>query len=342
VTTASLLEVRGLTKTYPVSARGGAPIQALRGVDLELASGEILGLVGESGCGKTTLGRCILRIEEPTAGRVCFDGAELTGLSQRRLRPLRRQIQMIFQDPFTSLDPRMTVLSLVGEPLKIHREVKRGALRQRVAALLEEVGLTDDVLERYPHEFSGGQRQRIGIARALALRPRLVVADEPVSALDVTVQAQIVNLLADLQQRLGLSYLFISHDLRVVRHLCGRVAVMYLGQIVEEGPAQAVASERARHPYTRALVAATPILRPAAPGAGPAAADGPPPHGARHTLVLRGEVPSPADPPAGCAFHPRCPVYAERKNPACAREAPSPRCGGDEAHRAACHEDLDC
>ncbi len=326
-----LLEVRGLTRVYPPAAPGGGPIQALRGVDLQLGAGEILGLVGESGCGKTTLGRCILRIEEPSAGQIRFDGVEITRLSQRRLRPLRRQLQMIFQDPFTSLDPRMTVQDLVGEPLKIHRLVKQGALREQVEALLQEVGLSSDALDRFPHEFSGGQRQRIGIARALALRPRLVVADEPVSALDVSVQAQIVDLLAALQRRHGLSYLFISHDLRVVRHLCGRVAVMYLGQIVEEGPAQAVASPRARHPYTRALVAATPVLHPA-----PDAAAAP----ARQTLVLRGEVPSPADPPAGCAFHPRCPVYAQRQNPACAREAPALRPEG--SHRAACHEDLDC
>jgi peptide/nickel transport system ATP-binding protein len=317
---APLLHVERLVKTYP--AAGGLRVLALQGVDLEVGVGEIVGLVGESGCGKSTLGRCVLRLEEPDSGRVIFDGVELTQLSQRALRARRRRMQLIFQDPFSSLDPRLTAEAIVGEPLAIHRLVRgRRQRREEVTRLLAEVGLPADALARYPHEFSGGQRQRLGIARALAARPELIVADEPVSALDVSVQAQILNLLAELQRRGGLSYLFISHDLRVVRHLCARVLVMYLGRIVEEAPAQRLAVGAA-HPYTRALLAAVPALDA----------------GTGRRLLLAGEAPSPVAPPAGCAFHPRCPVFARRRNVACERELPTLAPVDGAAHRVACHE----
>ena len=313
----SLLEVRGLVKDYPLGR--GRVIRALRGVDLTLEQGQVLGLVGESGCGKSTLGRCILRLVEPTSGHVVFDGVELTGLSQRRLRPHRRQLQAIFQDPFLSLDPRMTVGAIVEEPLQIHHVGDRQQRRERVRATLAQVGLDDGALQRYPHQFSGGQRQRIGIARALVLDPRLVVADEPVSALDVSVQAQILNLLLKLQAQRGLSLLFISHDLRVVRAIGHRVAVMYLGRVVESGPPEAVA-EQALHPYTRALAAAA----PASSSSGV-------------ETQLPGEVPSPLDPPPGCPFHPRCPVFAARESPACVESVPE-QIEVAPGHRVACHD----
>lgn len=313
----ALVEVKNLVKVFDDRRR--RPVQAVRGVDLEIREGEILGLVGESGCGKSTLGRCILRLEEPSSGQVLFDGVDVTALSRRTLRRFRKQMQMVFQDPFQSLNPRMTVEETVAEPLVIHGLCGPAERAERVAALLERVGLPADAMQRYPHEFSGGQRQRVGIARALAAKPRFIVADEPVSALDVSVQAQILNLLKDLQRAGELTYLFISHDLRVVRHLCDRTAVMYLGQVVEEGPAEAVTAE-ALHPYTRALVAAVPVLHR---------------EGAR--LCLGGEVPDPRDPPPGCAFHPRCALFSQRANPACTHQAPPLEQVAGE-RRVACHE----
>ena len=314
----SLLEVRGLVKEYPRSR--GRSLHALRGVDLDLDQGQVLGLVGESGCGKSTLGRCILRLDEPSAGQVFLDGVELTALSRRALRRIRARMQPVFQDPFLSLDPRLSVGDIVEEPLRVHR--RDGADRRaRVRDVLEQVGLGAGLLGRYPHELSGGQRQRVGIARALVLDPQLVVADEPVSALDVSVQAQILNLLLALQGSRGLSLLLISHDLRVVRTVSDRVAVMYLGRIVEQGPPEALAAE-ALHPYSRALAAAVPRLE---------GADRSP------RLRLPGEVPSALDPPPGCPFHPRCPLYAERRNPACVERRPS-LTAPEPGHEVACHE----
>ena len=267
-------------------------VRAVDGVSLRVRRGETTGLVGESGCGKSTLGRLMLRLLDPSFGRVIFDGQDLTQLSQRDLRPMRRRMQIIFQDPYSSLNPRMTVREIVGEAIRVHKLAKtRSDEEARICELLEKVGMRPDAMGRYPHEFSGGQRQRIGIARALAVEPTFIVCDEPISALDVSIQAQIVNLLMDLQQTLGLTYLFVSHDLKVVEHVSHRVAVMYLGKIVEHAPRDALYSG-ARHPYTRALLAAAPQ---------------PDPERKRVRLVLEGDVPSPIDPPPGCAFHPRCP-----------------------------------
>ena len=285
-----------IAKYFPVRAgwfaRSKRFVRAVDEVSIRVRHGETLGLVGESGCGKTTLGRLVLRLVEPTFGRVLFDGHEITRLSQHRLRPLRRRMQVIFQDPYSSLNPRMTVREIVGEALRIHHLAKTRADEEaRIAQLLERVGLRTDSMERYPHEFSGGQRQRIGIARALAVQPEFIVCDEPVSALDVSIQAQIVNLLSGLQETMGLAYLFISHDLRVVQHVSHHVAVMYLGKIVEQASAESLYAQP-RHPYTHALLAAVPQLDPARK---------------RTRIVLAGDVPSPIDPPAGCAFHPRCP-----------------------------------
>ncbi|MBJ6764003.1 ATP-binding cassette domain-containing protein [Myxococcaceae bacterium JPH2] len=304
--TAPLVQVRGLKVHFPVRrgllGRTHGWVRAVEGVDFDVARGETLGVVGESGCGKSTLGRALLQLVDITQGSVRFDGQELVGLSQRRVRPLRRRMQLVFQDPFASLNPRMTVRDILSEPFVIHG-LARGAERAReLHGLLDVLGLPKDALERYPHEFSGGQRQRIGIARAIALRPELVVADEPLSALDVSIQAQIVNLLADLQRERGLTYVFIAHDLKVVEYLSTRVAVMYLGRIVELAPARRL-SQGARHPYTRALLSAVPVPDPMHP---------------RTRQVLPGEPPSPLSPPAGCAFHPRCPQAMER----CRRESP--------------------
>ena len=315
-----LLEVQDLAKHYRV--RGARLVRAVDGVSFEIERGSTLALVGESGCGKTTTGRALLRLVEPTRGRALFapePGAppvDLFGLSQRELRRWRRDLQVVFQDPFGSLNPRMTVASAVGEGLRVHGLARGAELEARVAELLDRVGLRPEHGSRYPHEFSGGQRQRIGIARALALAPKLVVCDEAVSALDVSIRAQILNLLAELQRDLGLAYLFIAHDLAVVRHLAQRVAVMYLGRIVESGPA-APLFESPLHPYTRALLAAIPRARPG------------PRSGSR---ALPGEVPSPADPPAGCHFHPRCPLAEAR----CRESYPALRDVGG-GREVACH-----
>ncbi|MGC8470159.1 MAG: ABC transporter ATP-binding protein, partial [Acetobacteraceae bacterium] len=291
-----LLEAQGVAKYYRVGsqllARNRALLRAVDGVSLAVHPGETLGLVGESGCGKSTLGRCLTRLYEITAGSIRFEGREIGRLGRRAMRPLRPHMQMVFQDPSASLNPRRRVRELIAEPLLVHRRGTRAEIEAKVRQMLELVGLLPDHLDRFPHEFSGGQRQRIGIARALALDPRLVVADEPVSALDVSVQAQIVNLFLDLQDRLGLTYIFIAHDLSVVRQISNRVAVMYLGVIVETGPSDRVFAAPA-HPYTAALISAVPVPEP-------------PRGGRRGRIVLEGDVPSPLDPPAGCRFHPRC------------------------------------
>ena len=290
-----ILEVQDLKKYFPVTrgflSRAAGFVKAVDGVSFSLERGETLGLVGESGCGKTTTGRAILRLTEATGGRVRFDGVDVLSLDRRQLRSLRRRMQIIFQDPYSSLNPRRTVGGTLGEALRVHKLAKGGELRDRVAGLMETVGLPADHARRYPHEFSGGQRQRIGIARALAVEPRFIVADEPVSSLDVSIQAQVLNLLQDLQEALGLTYLFIAHDLNVVSHFSDRVAVMYLGRIVEIAGRDRLYSAP-QHPYTRALLSAVPV---------------PDASGRRKRTVLQGDVPSPADVPEGCPFHPRCP-----------------------------------
>jgi len=318
--TGRLLDVRGLTKHYPIRrglfGRVTGQVRAVDGVDLWVEAGATLGLVGESGSGKTTLGRCVLRLVEPTSGSVLFEGTDVLALDARRMRAMRRHMQIIFQDPYSSLNPRMTVGTIVGEPFAIHGLARGEERRRAVAGLLETVGLDASAMKKYPHEFSGGQRQRIGIARALALKPRLIVADEPISALDVSIQAQILNLLVDLQDRFGIAYLFIAHDLRVVEHVTDRTAVMYLGRIVEYA-ATAELFATPRHPYTQALLAAIPSIDPET---------------RRTRLIVPGDIPSPAAPPPGCRFHTRCPVAIDD----CRRvEPPLVDIGG--GHLASCH-----
>ncbi|WP_055602333.1 ABC transporter ATP-binding protein [Streptomyces aureus] len=314
-----LLRVRDLAVTFPGRRRGSAPIRAVDGIGFDVAAGETLGLVGESGCGKSTTGRTIVRLLEPTAGSVSYGGRDISHLSQRALKPLRRDLQMVFQDPHSSLNPRHTVARIIADPLLVQGATVADA-RERAVELMELVGLIPEHIDRHPHEFSGGQAQRIGIARALATSPRLVVADEPVSALDVSVQAQIVNLMERLQRELGLAYLFIAHDLSVVKRVCDRVAVMYLGRIVEIGAKERVYAAPA-HPYTRALLSAVPLPDPAA-------------ERSRERITLLGDPPSPAAPPPGCTFHPRCPKARE----ICRTEAPPLRTlVPGEAREVACH-----
>ena len=330
---APLVKLEGLSKHFATKVawpkrertllraftRRSALLRAVESVNLDIYPGETLGLVGESGCGKSTLGRTLLRLLDPSAGKIVFDGQDITGLKQRQLRGMRRQMQMIFQDPYASLNPRMSVGATLAEPLIIHDLAKTAEeRRRRVDELPDRVGLGADVANRYPHEFSGGQRQRIGIARALAVRPRFIVCDEPISALDVSIQAQIVNLLAELQEQEQLTYLFISHDLKIVQHIADRIAVMYLGRVVEIGPARKVYLHP-QHPYTRALLSAVPVPVPGA---------------ASHRVVLQGDVPSPLSPPPGCAFHPRCPE--PNKVPECKTEVPKLRVLANGC-QAACH-----
>lgn len=317
-----LLEVKNLVKHFPVRkgvfSRVKAYVHAVDGVSFDLAPRETLGLVGESGCGKSTTGRALLRLIEPTAGEVIFDGTDVVSLDRESMRQLRRDMQIIFQDPYASLHPRMTVGNIVGEPLTVHNLAKGSEKAERVVTMLGKVGLRPEHMRRYPHEFSGGQRQRIGIARALVVNPRLLIADEPVSALDVSIQAQVINLLEDLQEELGIAYVVISHDLSVVQHICDRIAVMYLGEVVEIATADELVMSP-RHPYTEALLSAVPIAAPKA-------------RRGKKRLILRGDVPSPVSPPTGCRFHTRCP-YKEAR---CVVETPPLReCGP--GHVSACH-----
>jgi len=318
---APLLSARGLTKHFAIKggifAREVHRIHAVDGVSFDIAAGETLGLVGESGCGKSTTGRCILRLIEPSSGEVWFQGQDVTKLDAEALRELRRDMQIIFQDPFASLNPRHTVGGIIGEALVIHGLAQtRAELDDRVVQLLETVGLQPDHRHRFPHEFSGGQRQRIGIARALAVEPKLIICDEPVSALDVSIQAQVINLLEDLQEKFGLTYLFIAHDLSVVEHISDRVAVMYLGRVVEIAPSREL-YDNPRHPYTEALLSAVPI---------------PDPLVKRKRIVLQGDVPNPIRPPSGCRFHTRCPIAEAR----CSQEVPELEQSSD-GHWVACH-----
>ncbi|WP_245488197.1 ABC transporter ATP-binding protein [Mesorhizobium sp. Pch-S] len=320
--TRPLLRVEALSKTFMVGKTfipgSGQAVRAVDDVSFEVFPGETLGLVGESGCGKSTLGRCLMRLHDVSAGRIVLDGIDIAPLSPRQLRPYRRHMQMIFQDPAASLNPRRRVGDLLAEPLRVHRTADRLGITRRLRELMDIVSLPASFLDRYPHEFSGGQRQRIGIARALALEPKLIVADEPVSALDVSVQAQIVNLFSDLRRRLQLTTLFIAHDLSVVRQVSERTAVMYLGSIVEIGPTDLLFRTPA-HPYTQALLSAIPVPRLAA-------------NRKRERILLKGEIPSPANPPSGCRFHPRCPAVQER----CRTERPALAQLAD-GRRVACH-----
>src|SRR5215813_6270215 len=320
-----LLRVENLVKYFPIKGTGffreKEQVHAVDGVSLSVPRGQTFGVVGETGCGKSTLARCIARLHDVTSGRIVFDGQDITQLSQRRMRPLRREIQMIFQDPIGSLNPRRRVGSIIGDPYAIHG-LAAGAERKRlVQELMERVGLNPEHYNRFPAEFSGGQRQRIGVARALAFQPKLIICDEPVSALDVSIQAQIINLLADLQAEFGLTYIFIAHDLSVVRHVSKSIAVMYLGKVTEIAPAEALFTVP-RHPYTGALLSAVPIPNPDESDQ-------------RQQIILVGDVPSPINPPSGCRFHPRCPKAGQ----ACVDQVPelTPRLGDEPAHVAACH-----
>jgi oligopeptide/dipeptide ABC transporter ATP-binding protein len=321
-----LVRVDNLVKHFPV--RGGglisrtvAQVQAVDGVSLTIGRGQTVGLVGETGCGKSTLARCVAGLIPATAGKVMFEGRDITNLPRRQMQPFRREIQMIFQDPYGSLNPRRRVGSIIGDPFAVHKTAAGAQRKKAVQELMERVGLNPEHFNRYPAEFSGGQRQRIGVARALALRPKLIICDEPVSALDVSIQAQVLNLLADLQQDFGLSYLFIAHDLEVVRHVSDSVIVMYLGRIAEAGPKDPV-YDAPRHPYTNALLSAAPAADPEAAAA-------------RQRIILTGDVPSPINPPAGCRFHPRCPKAQEM----CGHEVPQleVKMGDPGTHVTACH-----
>ena len=321
-----ILSAKDLVKHYPIKTgvirRTTGHVRAVDGVSFDLYRGETLGVVGESGCGKSTLGRLMMRLEEPTSGSLMFDGVDVFAQKGSAMRRLRRDIQIVFQDPYTSLNPRMTVGDIIGEPFDIHPEVApKGDRRRRVQELLDLVGLSPEHINRYPHQFSGGQRQRIGVARGIALNPKVLICDEPVSALDVSVQAQVINLLEKLQAELGLAYVFIAHDLSVVRHISDRVAVMYLGRIVEIGD-DAQIYERPTHPYTQALLSAVPVPDPESAGS-------------REQIVLQGDVPSPANPPAGCRFHTRC----WRAQELCRTTVPElvPRPDGSTEHTSACH-----
>jgi oligopeptide transport system ATP-binding protein len=322
-----LLRAEHIKKYFPIRSgiliqREIARVHAVDDVSFELRAGETLGLVGESGCGKSTLARCIARLHDITSGSLVFEGNDITTYTRRQLRPVRRDMQMVFQDPYASLNPRKRVGAIISDPLRIHKAGNREQIRKRVLDLLELVGLSSEHINRYPHEFSGGQRQRIGVARALALRPKLVIADEPVSALDVSIRAQVINLLDDLQDELGLTYIFIAHDLGVVRHVSDRIAVMYLGKIVEISPAEEL-YERPVHPYTEALLSAVPIPDPDLSAR-------------RQQIVLEGDVPSPISPPTGCRFHPRCRYATD----ICRTQEPPLAQHGSLGHLAACHHPL--
>jgi oligopeptide/dipeptide ABC transporter ATP-binding protein len=326
-TDGALLEVEDVVKHFPVRsgavlARAVASVKAVDGVSLSLTSGETLGLVGESGCGKSTLARLIAALHPVTSGHIRFKGQDLTTLNSRQMRPIRRSVQMVFQDPYGSLNPRRRIGSILGDPFVVHEDLSRGEVKKQVQNLMHRVGLSPEHYNRFPAEFSGGQRQRIGIARALALRPDLIVCDEPVSALDVSIQAQIINLLEDLQDEFNLTYIFIAHDLSVVRHVSDRIAVMYLGKLVETGPTEQIYL-KSRHPYTASLLSAVPEPETAFLGT------------RKERIILTGDVPTPVDPPSGCRFHPRCPKAQDR----CAVEEPvlEQKPGDDPGHLTACH-----